>query len=325
MASTEYFTLDDDGDVLAARPSLLVEVRPLPGVLRHTAGHIEDIVPYVQILDVPVPRLGDQVVEFLQKIDAPALVEQVITVPKISLDRIPQRSACRRPRRAEQLVDVPTIVSYSSLQQGTAEQTIDIPVLQGRGDRGGGRGSTRFTPWTDQQRLAEQCMLKFQFFLVVVDWLVMEAFKFSPKDRVQQRLEEQISLTFQFRVVEVFRDLVLPLSSHWPGAVDEAFTVLFFRIFLQNQKKSAVGSALGVGIGCGLLSVDSGGLCRLRGRRTPWLASQMVFGLCGSACGSWSSTWVGPYGSVLVVIGAPSHSHGLSLPIVRARTRLVLT
>ena len=143
-----YFSIDDDGDVLAARPTPLVEVRPLPGVLLHTAAHIEDVVPYVQILDVPVPQLGDQVVEFLQKIDAPALDEQVIAVPKIFLDRIPQCSACRRPRRAEQLVEVPTIVSYASLQQRTAEPIIDIPVPEGRGDRGGGR-SSRFTPRTD--------------------------------------------------------------------------------------------------------------------------------------------------------------------------------
>ena len=66
-ASTVYFSLDDDGDVLAARPTPLVEVRPQPGVQRHTAAHI---VPYVQIFDVPVPQLGDQVVELLQKIDA---------------------------------------------------------------------------------------------------------------------------------------------------------------------------------------------------------------------------------------------------------------
>ena len=71
-------------------------------------------------------------------IDTPSLVEQVIVVPKISLDRIPQRSAVRRPQKAEQLVEVPTIVSFSSLQQQTAEQIIDIPV-PGRGG-GGGRG-----------------------------------------------------------------------------------------------------------------------------------------------------------------------------------------
>ena len=91
------------------RPTPLVEVRPQPGVLRHSAEQfIETIVP-VQVLDTPVPQLGDQVVGLLQKIDAPALDELVIAVPKISLDRTPQRSVCRRPRRAEQLVEVPTI------------------------------------------------------------------------------------------------------------------------------------------------------------------------------------------------------------------------
>ena len=73
--------------------------------------------------------------EVLQKIDT-SPVEQVIAVPKISLDRIPQRSAVRRPQKAEQLVEVPTIVSFSSLQQHTTEQIIDIPVP----GRGGVRG-----------------------------------------------------------------------------------------------------------------------------------------------------------------------------------------
>ena len=36
-------------------------------------------------------------------LDVPA-VEQVIAVPKISFDRVPQRSAFRRPQKAEQLV-----------------------------------------------------------------------------------------------------------------------------------------------------------------------------------------------------------------------------
>ena len=128
-ASSVYFSMDDDGDVLAARPTPLAEVRPQPGVQRHTAVHIVDIFTYIQILDVPVPQLGDQVVELLQKIEVPALVEQVIGVPKISQDRIPQRSAVRRPQKAELLVEVPTIVSFSSSQQQTAEQII---VVDGR-------------------------------------------------------------------------------------------------------------------------------------------------------------------------------------------------
>ena len=96
---------------------------------------------------------GDRVVDLLREIDAPALVEQVIAVPKISMDRVPQRSVCRRSRRAEQLVEVPTIASYSHLQQRTAKQIVDIPVPRGHGGRVGhgglqgfsqGQGSTVF-------------------------------------------------------------------------------------------------------------------------------------------------------------------------------------
>ena len=58
-ASTVYFSLFDDGDVLAARPTPLVEVRPQPGFLRHTVVHIEDFSPFVQILEDPVPQMGE--------------------------------------------------------------------------------------------------------------------------------------------------------------------------------------------------------------------------------------------------------------------------
>ena len=142
-ASTEYYRLDDDRDVLTAEPTPLVEVRSLPGVQRHAAAHIEDIVPYVQILDVG-------------PVGGPALVEQVIAVPKIFMDRVPQRSVCRRSRRAEQLVEVPTIVSYSSLQQRPAKQTVDIPVPHGRGDRGGGRVPQGSRPGQNSTVLVEQ-------------------------------------------------------------------------------------------------------------------------------------------------------------------------
>ena len=116
----------------------------------------------------------------LREIDAPALVEQVIAVPKISMDRVPQRSVCRRSRRAEQLVEVPTIISYSSLQR-TVEQTIDIPVPHDRCGRA-----------------------------------VVEAFKAFLQDRALQRTVEQILLTSQFQVAEgetsVFK-VFLPDSS----------------------------------------------------------------------------------------------------------------
>ena len=53
-------------------------------------------------------------------------------MPKIFFERIPPRTLVREPQLAEQLVEVPTIVSLSSLQR-IMEQTVDIPVPQGGG------------------------------------------------------------------------------------------------------------------------------------------------------------------------------------------------
>ena len=96
----------------------------------------------VQILDIPG----------LRKLDVPS-VEQVIAVPMISLDRVPQRSAIRRPQKAEQLVEVPTEPGYSlaviavqalgrRAAAALAEQIVDIPVPQ---VRRGWRRSSRFS------------------------------------------------------------------------------------------------------------------------------------------------------------------------------------
>ena len=57
------------------------------------------------------------------------VAEQFIEVPKIIIERIPPRTLVREP----QLVEVPTIVSYSSLLQRTVEQHVDIPVPGGGG------------------------------------------------------------------------------------------------------------------------------------------------------------------------------------------------
>ena len=154
-ASTVYFSMDDDGDMLAARPTPLVEVRPQSGVQRHTAVHIVDILPYVQILLVPVPQVGDQLVEFMQRLD---------TV--LSLDRIPQRCVDRhRPQSVEQLVEVPTgpgyalsvlaskvfsrrelrgILSGQGSTASGAELIVDIPVPPGdlQGSHPGQRSRT---------------------------------------------------------------------------------------------------------------------------------------------------------------------------------------
>ena len=106
-----------------------------------------------QILDVLVPQMEDQLVEFMRGLDT-ATPEQVIAVPEISQDRIPQRFVdTGRPQRAEQLVEVPTVVSHSSLQRHSAEQNVDIPVPGTRGDRGGLQG---FHPRQGSQHTVEQ-------------------------------------------------------------------------------------------------------------------------------------------------------------------------
>ena len=141
---TQFFTLDDKsvpvtGELLAT----LLEPRLQGRVQRHTVEHIIGVLPYEQILDVPVPQMGDQLVEFTQRLDTATPV-QVIAVPKISLDRIPQRFVDRRrPQKAEQLVEVPTVLSPSLLRQ--QKQFVRNPVPR---EEGWWR-SSRFSPSTE--------------------------------------------------------------------------------------------------------------------------------------------------------------------------------
>ena len=113
-ADAEYFELSSDEEVASARgsrPAPLWEPRPQDRVERHHGEHIDEICPFVPILDVSEPQMGAQVVEFLHAIDT-AIPEQVIEVPRLSPDRIPLRSLDRRPQSAEQLVEVPTDLGY---------------------------------------------------------------------------------------------------------------------------------------------------------------------------------------------------------------------
>ena len=93
----------------------------------------------------------------MREIDAPALDELVIAVPKISLVKAPRRwgDYLRPPKTAEQLVEVPTILSFSSLQQRIAEQLVDIPVPQVRQGGGGGLHGFRAGQGTTAFRGAE--------------------------------------------------------------------------------------------------------------------------------------------------------------------------
>ena len=65
--------------------------------------------------------------------------EQVIEVSKILPFDVPMRTVLRAPQLAEQLEELPTIISYSSLQR-TVEQNVDIPVPRGGGPISGLQG-----------------------------------------------------------------------------------------------------------------------------------------------------------------------------------------
>ena len=114
------------------RPVPLEEGRPQGKVKRHAGIGYE----IVQNLDVPVPQMVEQLPNIVQFLASYLLVvsEQVIDVPKIFVERHP-------PQKAEKLVEVPTIVSFSSLQR-IVEHTVDIPV-PGHGGRNSGLHQNR--------------------------------------------------------------------------------------------------------------------------------------------------------------------------------------
>ena len=107
---------DDEGGELSAgvRLAPLEEVRPQGKLERHAGIGYE----IVQNFDVPVPQMVEQLPNIVQFFAALSPVpEQVIAVPKILPHDVPPRCLCRDTLLAEQLVEVPTIISYSFLLQ----------------------------------------------------------------------------------------------------------------------------------------------------------------------------------------------------------------
>ena len=261
VGPAEFLELfSDDGRPTGwERPAALLEPRPQGEVQRHAGIGFE----LAQNLDVPVLHMVD-VLQFFATC-LPVVAEQVIDVPKISLDRTQHRlgDCLRQPQMADQLVEVPTIISFSSLQR-IVEQNLDIPV-----QRGGGRSLQGFRPGQGSTaRTVEQ----------TVDIPVphsrggrgMAAFKV--RDRVQQRVLWSRPLTFRFLAVEVFKvssqDRVQRLRPLPRTFVLVLWMSRFkgFSHFSPVEKKCGYGSALGVGTGCGLYSMDCF-LCRVHGVR----------------------------------------------------------
>ena len=124
-------------------PGVLKEPEVQGAMVQHSG-----IFELVQALDVPMLQMVEQPVEvdsFFRNF-VPAVAEQVIEVPKLALPvHAVQRAALSEPQLVEQLVEVPTVLTYSLLKQRTAEQVVDTPVShgRGRGARGGLQGSSQ--------------------------------------------------------------------------------------------------------------------------------------------------------------------------------------
>ena len=65
--------------------------------------------------------MGDQLVKFMQRFDT-VIRERFIEVPKTTSSSRCSRMLLMEPETAGQLVEVPDVVSFSSLQQQTAQQ-----------------------------------------------------------------------------------------------------------------------------------------------------------------------------------------------------------
>ena len=107
-AGSKYFAMDVDEvpAVGGSRPDRLYEVRPQERVLRRTVEQNVGVFTF-PVLDAPVPQMVDQLVDVLKIFDR-GLTEQVIEVPKVSLqDVVPHRCCTPCAAAAEQLGDVP--------------------------------------------------------------------------------------------------------------------------------------------------------------------------------------------------------------------------
>ena len=204
-----------------SRPPCLGEPRgPQARIQQRRMEQLADVVPMVQILDTPVPQMVEQLPDVLRFFATLLPVsEQVIEVPKIVFDDVPVRTSVRDTQLVEQLVEVPTIISYSSLQP-TTEQHVYIPV-----PRCGGRhpGLQGFPP--KQSSTATP----------------------SSKKRISERIVEQIVDPVSSRPLLGSLPRQGSFSSHSPTGVEELADepgVGVFRTFPQNKKKCEVGFAL---------------------------------------------------------------------------------
>ena len=238
-AGARYFAMDAGEDVgeapAAGRPAPLLEVLPQERVQRRTAEQIVDPVPVVPLLHVFVPQKVEQLVDILAPLDF-RVAEQVIEVPKIECPPRAARTVLRAMQTADQLVEVPTTTSYSSLLQRTMEQNVAIPVRGRRGRNADLQGFLRGQGPTAQ---------------------------FASQERISERIVEQI---VDSRVVGGGLQDFRSVQSSSASADEPGVGFFFFALFPQI-KKIGGGSALGVETGRGLEPVHATSSWRAHGGR----------------------------------------------------------
>ena len=100
------------------------------GGQRHTVEEIADPVPVVPMLFMVEPQKVEQLVDMLSPLDFRVaeqvfdVPEQVFDVPTVVCPPRAARTVLCAPQLAEQLVEVPSPVSFSSLLQRSMEQNV---------------------------------------------------------------------------------------------------------------------------------------------------------------------------------------------------------
>ena len=227
---------DDEGGELSAgvRPAPLEEGRPQGKPERHAGIGYE----IVQNFDVPVPQMVEELPNIVQFFAALSPVpEQVLAVPKILPHDVPPQRVCRDTQLAEQLVEVPTILTPSFLRM---LQNVDTPVPHGgRGASGGLQG---FLPGHVEQTvdIPAPCsgVRRLQGFIPEQSSTATSS---SLLERISERNVEQIvdSRGFGGGLQDFRPGLSSSSSSHDPARVSEALDEPgegFFRTFPQIKK-----------------------------------------------------------------------------------------
>ena len=210
-----FFQLFDEEDAeLGARPGSVTDPVPHGRVERQTVEHRIEACPFVQILDAPVPQMGDQLVELLQKIVTASLVElvQVVAVPK---------SPWTASRSVLRYVVVRWRSSWWMCQLNLGMRWQSLPRSPTQGVR-----SVVFSQDRVQQRLVQSSSLILQF--LRVGGGLPEVFKVFSQIRVQKQRTWSRTLIFELaEVFEVFFPDRVQMQRTWSRSLTFQLAVVF--------------------------------------------------------------------------------------------------